>query len=81
QCQQCFGSGCRSCKHTGWLEMGGCGLVNTKVLERCGIDSSTYSGFAFGMGVDRIAMSKFGIADLRSLYEGDVVMARQLALR
>jgi phenylalanyl-tRNA synthetase alpha chain len=81
QCQQCFGAGCRSCKHTGWLEMGGCGLVNTKVLERCGIDSSVYSGFAFGMGVDRIAMSKFGIADLRSLYEGDVVMARQLALR
>lgn len=81
QCQQCFGDGCRSCKHTGWLEMGGCGLVNVRVLETCGIDSQIYSGFAFGMGVDRIAMSKFGIADLRSLYEGDVLMARQLALR
>lgn len=81
QCQQCFGEGCRSCKHTGWLEMGGCGLVNKKVLESCGIDSNVYSGFAFGMGVDRIAMSKFGIADLRSLYEGDVLLSRQLALR
>lgn len=81
QCQQCFGSGCRSCKHTGWLEMGGCGLVNTRVLESCAIDSKVYSGFAFGMGVDRIAMSKFGIADLRSLYEGDVLLSRQLALR
>lgn len=81
QCQQCFGAGCRSCKHTGWLEMGGCGLVNTQVLESCGIDSGRYSGFAFGMGVDRIAMSKFGIADLRSLYEGDVLLSRQLSLR
>lgn len=81
QCQQCFGAGCRSCKNTGWLEMGGCGLVNTRVLERCGVDSQVYSGFAFGMGVDRIAMSKFGIADLRSLFEGDVMLSRQLALR
>lgn len=81
QCQQCFGEGCRSCKHTGWLEMGGCGLVNVRVLESCGIDSKVYSGFAFGMGVDRIAMSKFGIADLRSLYEGDVLLSRHLALR
>ena len=56
-------------------------MVDPQVLENCGIDSKKYSGFAFGMGVDRIAMSKFGIADLRSLYEGDVVMARQLALR
>jgi phenylalanyl-tRNA synthetase alpha chain len=81
QCQQCFGAGCRSCKHTGWLEMGGCGLVNTRVLEQCGIDSKVYSGFAFGMGVDRIAMSKFGIADLRSLFEGDVLLSQQLSLR
>ena len=81
QCQQCFGAGCRSCKHTGWLEMGGCGLVNTRVLERCGVNPEEYSGFAFGMGVDRIAMSKFGIADLRSLFEGDVLLSRQLALR
>jgi phenylalanyl-tRNA synthetase alpha chain len=61
--------------------MGGCGLVNVRVLESCGIDSKVYSGFAFGMGVDRIAMSKFGIADLRSLYEGDVLLSRHLALR
>jgi phenylalanyl-tRNA synthetase alpha chain len=72
ECQQCFGAGCRSCKHTGWSELGGCGLVNPAVLEKCGIDSSVYSGFAFGMGIDRIAMSKFSISDLRALFDADV---------
>ncbi len=71
QCQQCFGAGCRACKHTGWLEMGGCGLVHRKVLEACKVPGE-YSGFAFGMGIDRIAMSKFGISDLRALTEGDL---------
>jgi phenylalanyl-tRNA synthetase alpha chain len=80
QCQQCHGAGCRSCKHTGWLELGGCGLVNRKVLESCGIDSSVYSGFAFGMGVDRIAMSRFAVSDLRALYEGDVPFLRGFQL-
>lgn len=80
QCQQCFGDGCRSCKQTGWLEMGGCGMVNRRVLETCGIDSTAYSGFAFGMGVDRIAMSKYAIPDLRSLFEGDVNYLREFRL-
>lgn len=80
ECQQCFGKGCRSCKHTGWLEMGGCGLVNKRVLDMCGIDSSVYSGFAFGMGIDRIAMIKYAVPDLRSLFEGDVNYLREFRL-
>jgi phenylalanyl-tRNA synthetase alpha chain len=72
ECQQCFGAGCRSCKHTGWLELGGCGLINRNVLLKCGIDPDVYSGFAFGMGIDRIAMSRFAVSDLRAMYEGDV---------
>jgi len=72
ECQQCGGPGCRSCKFTGWLELGGCGLVNRNVLAKCGIDPDVYSGFAFGMGIDRIAMSRFAVSDLRAMYEGDV---------
>jgi phenylalanyl-tRNA synthetase alpha chain len=78
ECQQCFGAGCRSCKHTGWSELGGCGLVNPAVLEKCGIDSSVYSGFAFGMGIDRIAMSKFSISDLRLLFDADLEFLKEL---
>lgn len=80
ECQQCFGSGCRSCKNTGWLEMGGCGLVNRNVLRKCGIDPAVYSGFAFGMGIDRIAMSKFAVSDLRAMYEGDVPFSKEFQL-
>ena len=80
QCQQCHGAGCRSCKHTGWLELGGCGLINRKVLESCGIDADVYSGFAFGMGVDRIAMSRFAVSDLRALYEGDLSFLSEFGL-
>lgn len=80
ECQQCFGSGCRSCKNTGWLEMGGCGLVNRNVLVKCGIDPDVYSGFAFGMGIDRIAMSKFAVSDLRALFEGDVPFSKEFQL-
>jgi phenylalanyl-tRNA synthetase alpha chain len=79
QCQQCLGAGCRACKQTGWLEMGGCGLVHRKVLDACGVPSE-FSGFAFGMGVDRIAMSKYGISDLRALTEGDVSFLRPFQL-
>jgi phenylalanyl-tRNA synthetase alpha chain len=69
ECQQCFGQGCRSCKNTGWSEIGGAGLVNKKVLESCGVDSNIYSGIAFGFGVDRIAKDRFAISDLRSLLD------------
>src|SRR5699024_5103908 len=72
-CFQCKGKGCNSCGGTGWsLELLGCGLVHPKVLENCGIDSEKYSGFAFGMGVDRIAMVKYGIDDIRLLFENDM---------
>jgi phenylalanyl-tRNA synthetase alpha chain len=80
QCQQCFGDGCRSCKGTGWLEMGGCGLVHRDVLRKCGVDPDVYSGFAFGMGIDRLAMNKFAVSDLRALYEGDVPFLKDFGL-
>ena len=76
-CCMCGGKGCRLCKGTGWLEILGAGVVNPVVLENCGIDSSVYSGIAFGLGVDRIAMIKYGIPDIRSLYENDVRFLRK----
>lgn len=78
ECQQCFGKGCRSCKGTGWSELGGCGMVNRNVLRTCGVDPDIYTGFAFGFGVDRIAMSRYGFADLRSMYEGDIPLFKNL---
>lgn len=80
QCQQCFGAGCRSCKHSGWSEIGGCGVVNRKVLESCGVDPSVYGGIAFGFGVDRIAKDRFAISDLRSLFDGDIPFLKSFAL-
>ena len=77
-CTACHGKGCRICKDTGWVEVLGCGMVNPKVLEMCGIDSTKYSGFAFGIGLERIAMKRFGITDLRMLYEGDARLLGQL---
>ena len=71
-CAACKGKGCRVCKGTGWIEVLGGGMVNPKVLEMCGIDSSVYSGFAFGIGLERIAMQRYAIPDMRLLYEGDV---------
>ena len=71
-CSSCHGKGCRICKGTGWIEVLGAGMVNPRVLEMCGIDSSVYSGFAFGIGLERIAMLRYGISDMRLLYEGDV---------
>jgi phenylalanyl-tRNA synthetase alpha chain len=71
-CCMCGGKGCRLCKGTGWLEILGAGVVNPMVLQNCGIDPEEYSGIAFGLGVDRIAMIKYGIPDIRSLYENDV---------
>ena len=70
-CKICKGEGCNVCKYTGYLEILGCGMVDPNVLESCGIDSKKYTGFAFGMGVERIAMLKFGVNDLRLYSEGD----------
>lgn len=71
-CFNCKGSGCNSCHNTGWsMELLGCGMVHPNVLEMCGIDSEKYTGFAFGMGVDRITMVKYGLDDIRLLYEND----------
>ena len=76
-CFQCHGKGCRLCKGTGWIEVLGAGVVNNKVLEGCGIDSSVYSGFAFGVGADRITMMRYGINDLRVLFENDMRFLQQ----
>ncbi len=71
-CVLCAGAGCPTCKHSGWLEMGGAGMVHPEVLRVCGHDPERVSGFAFGLGVDRIAMLKFGIDDIRLLFENDL---------
>ena len=71
-CANCHGEGCRMCKGTGWIEVLGAGMVNPRVLEMCGIDSGKYSGFAFGMGVERMALLKYNIPNLRYLYENDL---------
>ncbi len=76
-CNLCGGKGCPVCKGTGWLEIMGCGMVDPNVLETCGIDSKKYSGFAFGMGVERIAMLKYGVGDLRLYFENDVRFLHQ----
>lgn len=70
-CAACGGEGCRVCKNTGWIEILGAGMVHPKVLANCGIDPEIYSGFAFGMGLDRITMLKYGIDDMRLLFEND----------
>ena len=76
-CNLCGGKGCNVCKGTGWLEIMGCGMVDPNVLESSGIDSKKYSGFAFGMGVERIAMLKYGVKDLRLYFENDVRFLHQ----
>jgi phenylalanyl-tRNA synthetase alpha chain len=76
-CFVCGGSGCRTCAFTGWIEAMGSGMVHPKVLENCGIDPERYSGFAFGGGYDRLAMIRFGIPDIRMLWEGDVRFLEQ----
>ena len=70
-CTICSGKGCNVCKYTGYLEILGCGMVDPNVLENCGIDSKVYSGFAFGMGVERIAQLKYNVNDLRLYSEND----------
>lgn len=76
-CAVCGGSGCRMCKGTGWLEILGCGMVDPNVLKMSGIDPEVYSGFAFGMGVERIACLKYNVPDLRMLLDGDERFLRQ----
>ncbi|MEI7499643.1 MAG: phenylalanine--tRNA ligase subunit alpha [Bacteroidota bacterium] len=76
-CNICGGAGCNICKHTGWVEILGCGMVDPNVLENCGIDSKTYTGFAFGMGIERITMLKYQIKDLRLFFENDVRFLKQ----
>ena len=71
-CLRCAGKGCRICKNTGWLEILGCGMVHPNVFRSVGIDYQRYQGFAFGLGIDRLAMLKYGISDLRSLFENDL---------
>ena len=71
-CAACKGKGCRMCKGTGWIEVLGAGMVNPKVLEMCGIDSTKYSGFAFGMGIERLTILKYNVPDMRYLYENDL---------
>lgn len=76
-CFVCGGKGCRVCKNEGWIELLGCGMVHPNVLKNCGIDPEVYSGFAFGFGVERIAMAKFGIEDMRLLFENDIRFLKQ----
>ena len=77
-CFQCGGKGCKLCKGTGWIEVLGAGVVNNKVLEGCGIDTNEYSGFAFGIGIERIAMLKYGINNIKLLFESDLRVLKQL---
>ena len=77
-CQICFGAGCPTCSGTGWMEILGAGMVDPRVLENCGIDPDRYSGFAFGLGLDRVAMNKWSIGNIRSLFESDERLLRQV---
>ncbi len=77
QCYQCHGAGCRLCKGEGWIEILGCGMVHPKVLEVCGIDPEVYSGYAFGIGLERTVMGRFKIDDIRLFYENDVRFLHQ----
>lgn len=77
QCVMCGGNGCRVCSHTGWLEVLGCGMVHPKVLAHVNIDSEEFTGFAFGMGIERLAMLRYGVNDLRLFFENDLRFLRQ----
>lgn len=76
-CSICGGNGCNVCKYTGWLEILGCGMVDPSVLEACNIDSQKYTGFAFGMGIERITMLRYGIKDIRHFFENDIRFLKQ----
>ena len=76
-CSNCHGKGCPLCKYTGWIEILGAGMVHPNVLENCGVDSKKFNGFAFGVGIERIAIIKYGIPDIRLFYENDVRFLKQ----
>ncbi len=77
-CQICKGKGCPTCSGTGWMELLGCGMVDPRVLDECGIDPERYSGFAFGMGSDRVAMNRYNIPNIRTLFDNDERLLRQV---
>lgn len=77
QCVNCNGKGCKICKHTGWLEILGCGMVHPEVLKNCNIDHELYTGWAFGLGIDRLTMLRYGINDLRLMFENDLRFLQQ----
>ena len=77
ECVFCDGKGCRVCKHTGWLEILGCGMIHPNVLQAAGIDSEAWQGYAFGMGIDRLAMLRYGVDDLRLFFENDLQFLKQ----
>ncbi len=77
QCSNCRGSGCRICSQTGWLEVMGCGMVHPNVFSHCNIDSREYTGFAFGLGVERLAMLRYGVTDLRLFFDNDIKFLKQ----
>ncbi len=79
QCVMCQGDGCRVCSHTGWLEVLGCGMIHPQVFANVGIDNEAFTGFAFGMGVERLAMLRYGVNDLRLFFENDLRFLRQFA--
>lgn len=79
QCVKCGGKGCRICSHTGWLEVLGCGMVHPKVFEYSKVDPEKYTGFAFGLGVERFAMLRYGVGDLRTFFESDLKFLKQFA--
>ena len=78
-CAVCEGTGCRVCKQTGWLELGGAGMVHPNVLSGVGYDPTRYTGFAFGLGIERIIMMKYGVGDLRAFAANDLRFLRQFA--
>jgi len=78
-CVLCAGRGCRVCKQTGWLEVAGCGMVHPNVFAACGIDAERYTGYAFGMGVERLAMLRYGVNDLRLFFHSDLRFLRQFS--
>ena len=77
-CQACSGSGCATCSNTGWMEILGSGMVDPRVLENCGIDSRRYTGFALGLGLDRVAMNRYGIPNIRTLFDNDQRLLNQV---
>ncbi|MCU7958644.1 MAG: phenylalanine--tRNA ligase subunit alpha [gamma proteobacterium symbiont of Bathyaustriella thionipta] len=79
ECVMCSGEGCRVCSHTGWLEVLGCGMIHPHVLEHVGVDAEQFSGYAFGMGVERLAMLRYGVNDLRLFFENDLRFLQQFA--